>query len=513
MEKRVTVSDIISISEISKWEKRDISFIEAGTGKGKTYFVINTLYEYAKSHNKRILLLVNRSSSYVQFTNEIIAKEKTDVIKIETYQQLEHMKLYKKKNYDLHNYDYIVCDEFHYFLNDSAFSDRTDVAFTQVMENKSAVKIFMSATGENMKRYIKENIEIYIDPSTIEIREYSLPVTYDFINKVSFFYKKERLEDLIKKFIDEGSKAMFFIQSLDMAFNLYEKHKEHCLVNCSKPNKKDRNYKQKKEYYKSVDPDKIKRMLEEERFEEQILITTPCMDSGVNIKDPDVKNIVVFIYDLDTLIQCIGRKRLFDCNDKINLYVMHISNNMLGGVYAEINHKKNQIEYLKKRGSGDYADKYPRGDAINMAIYDSNISLKNSVGKKINPLIEYKYNLILDEINTIKAHKRFAYGKYLLHNLGITNYKLFEEENKEPKIQDYLNKMKEKLLDKQEQLKLAEIVDTKDSSGRPYITIGKLNKYLIENNFEYNIIRKIIKNKTYWMIVKREEVVGSNTII
>ena len=97
MTKKVTVSDIISMSEISKWRKGDISFIEAGTGKGKTYFVINTLYEYAKSHNKRILLLVNRSSSYVQFTNEIIAKEKTDVIKIETYQQLEHMKLYKKR--------------------------------------------------------------------------------------------------------------------------------------------------------------------------------------------------------------------------------------------------------------------------------------------------------------------------------------------------------------------------------------------------------------------------------
>lgn len=259
-------------------------------------------------------------------------------------------------------------------------------------------------------------------------------------------------------------------------------------------------------------------MLEEERFEEQILITTPCMEFGVNIKDPDVKNIVVFIYDLDALIQCIGRKRLIDCNDKINLYVMHINNNMLGGVYVETNHKKNQIEYFKRRGSGDYTDKYPRGDAINMAIYDSNISRKNSVGKKINPLIEYKYNLILDEINTIKAYKesgyrRFAYGKYLLDYLEISSCEFYGKENRESEILDYLNKIREKLLDKQEQLKLAEIFHVEDSFGRPYKTIGKLNKYLFENNFEYEIIRKIIKNKTYWMIIKREEVVGSNTII
>ena len=505
---RRKISDIISMSKISKWRKGDISFIEAGTGDGKTYFVINTLYEYAKINNKRILLLVNRSSSYIQFINEIIAKRKTDVIKVETYQKLEHMKLCKKKNYDLFNYDYIVCDEFHYFLNDSAFNDRTDVAFTQVMENENAVKIFMSATGKNMKRYIIENIETYVDPSTIEIREYSLPVTYDFINKVSFFYKEENLDDLIKKFIDEGSKAIFFMQTLDSAFNLYERHSEHCLFNCSSQNKKDYNYNKKKKYYDSVDQNKIKKMLEEERFEEQILITTPCMDSGVNIKDPDVKNIVVFIYDLDTLIQCIGRKRLFDCNDKINLYVMHINNNRLGGVYIDTTHKKNQIEYFKKHGASDYSDKYPRSDGVNRGIYDTNISSKSSVGKKVNPLIEYKYNLTLKEIESIKKNKKlgykgFEYGKYLLDSLEITNYKLFENEKKEPIIKDYLNKMKEKLLDKQEQEKLAKVFDVKDSYRRPYKTIGKLNKYLLENNFEYKIRTKIIKNKTYWKIIKR----------
>lgn len=499
MEKRVTVSDIISIDIISKWRKRDISFIEAGTGQGKSYFVINNLYEFAKSNNKKILFLINRSSSYEQFLYEIITHCKMDIIDIVTYQKLEYMSLYKKIDYDLTKYDYIVCDEFHYFLNDATFNDRTDIAFEQIMKQRNAVKIFMSATGKSMERYIKENIKSYVKHESIAIRNYNLPIKYDFIKKLSFFYEDETFEELIEQFIKEGSKAIFFMQSLEQAEDLYKKYKKYCLFNCSEKQKK---------YYKHVNPEKIKKMLQEEKFEEQILITTPCMDSGVNIKDVNVKNIVVFIYDLDTLIQCIGRKRLFDFNDKINLYVKYINNNIFGGIYTDTTNKLNQIEYLKTHTVEEYIDKYPRSDGFNRAIYDIKVPYIYGISKKINSLIEFKYKLILEEIETIKSYKktecaRFGYGKYLLDNLMITEYKLFEDEKRKLRIQEYFHKMEGKPIDKEERKNLIEVCNKKDSFGRTYASIGKLNKYLLENNFGYEIKAKIIKNKTYWMIVKR----------
>ncbi len=499
MGKKITVSDIISIYEISKWRKMDISFIEAGTGQGKSYFVINTLYEFAKSNNKKILFLINRSSSYEQFLYEIMTQCKKDIIDIATYQKLEYMSLFQKIDYDMTKYDYIVCDEFHYFLNDATFNDRTDIAFEQIMKQRNAVKIFMSATGENMERYIKENIKLYVNTEGITIKNYNLPINYDFIKKLSFFYKDETYEELIEQFIKDGTKAIFFMQNLEKACDLYKKYKAFCLFNCSKKEKK---------YYRHVNEKKIKKMLEEEKFEELILITTPCMDSGVNIKDINLKNIVVSIYDLDTLIQCIGRKRSVDYLDIINLYVRCLDNCTLGGIQIETINKLERLEYLKKHTDEEYIDKYPRSSGFDRAIYDNYRKNKNSIGKEINPLIEFKYKLILKEVGIIKSYRelgygKFAYIKYLSDKFKINNYVLFEDEKKEAKIQEYFHKMEGERIDKEERKNLIEVCNKKDSFGRKYASIGKLNKYLLENNFGYEIKAKIIKNKTYWIIVKR----------
>lgn len=232
------------------------------------------------------------------------------------------------------------------------------------------------------------------------------------------------------------------------------------------------------------------------------------MDSGVNIKDINLKNIVASIYDLDTLKQCIGRKRLFDCLDKINLYVRCVDNCTLGGIQIDTMNKVERIEYLKKHTAEEYIYKYPRSSGFERAIYDNYRKDKNSIGKEINPLIEFKYKLILEEVDIIKSYRergygKFAYIKYLSDKLKINNYSLFEDEKKEAKIQEYFHKMEGKTIDKEERKNLIQVCNKKDSFGRKYASIGKLNKYLLENNFGYEIKAKIIKNKTYWIIVKR----------
>ena len=56
------------------------------------------------------------------------------------------------------------------------------------------------------------------------------------------------------------------------------------------------------------------------RFEQQVLVTTSALDNGIDIIDPDVKNIAIVADNRTSLIQMMGRKRLGK-GEKVNLWV------------------------------------------------------------------------------------------------------------------------------------------------------------------------------------------------
>lgn len=479
------VSDIIKRADIESWNIGDIITITAGTGSGKSHFIKNDLYEYAKSTNKKILMLVHRSNCYDQFYEEIKANNKQDIIKIETYQKLEYMSLYKKAKLDFSEFDFIVCDEFHYFLNDSKFNEKTDISFNAIVEQANAIKVFMSATGENMKLYINKKRNLIT-------KDYKLEIKYYFIKQAKFFYTEKTMDDLINKFIISGTKAIFFIQSVEKAYELYKKYEKHCLFNCSKFNQK---------YYKYVNKDKINNMLKFEKFDENILITTTCMDAGVNIKDIDLKSIVTDVCEIEALIQCIGRKRIQSEDDKINLYIKCSENQKLGGIKRELMHSLKRIKYLKTHSVKEYIEKFPRSAGFDKTIFDDTGFNEYNVTKGINTLMEFKYEINIKEIEEILKHKKLGYIKYVSKKLQISEYKIIEIENKKEETTAYLQKIRDQLLDTEQKEELGKIINKKDSSQRPYKSIGKLNQYLLDANIPYKIIPKVIKNKTYWTVI------------
>lgn len=92
---------------------------------------------------------------------EIEADGKDDVIDIVTYQKFSmHKSRYndfgEEDFFNPYDYGYIVSDEYHYFTEDASFNDTTDVAYDMIMECPTAVKIFMSATGENIESYMRD---------------------------------------------------------------------------------------------------------------------------------------------------------------------------------------------------------------------------------------------------------------------------------------------------------------------------------------------------------------------
>ena len=53
------------------------------------------------------------------------------------------------------------------------------------------------------------------------------------------------------------------------------------------------------------------------------------MDNGISIKDENVKHVILDVYDFETIVQCVGRKRIEKDEDFINVYIRHPLGNVL----------------------------------------------------------------------------------------------------------------------------------------------------------------------------------------
>lgn len=489
------VSEVVTIDEIKSWGKGDIITIEAGTGHGKSYFIKNNLYALAKKDNKKILMLIHRTNCVNQFQMEIERDNKTDTIEIMTYQKLEY--IYRKnKGFNFSTYQYIVCDEFHYFMNDAAFNNTTDISLNLLLNQNDAIRIFMSATGNYMKQYIKGYRKI----DTID---YNLPINFDFIKTLSFYNKDASLNKFIETAIEKKMKSIFFIESATKAYELYSKYKDHCLFNCSKQNQND--------LYKHVDQDRINDMLINERFEETILITTTCLDAGVNIVDKELTHIVCDVRDTGTLIQCIGRKRLIDKDDHINLTIKTISNQSLGGRQTKISKKLNMAQYLREHTVQEYTEKYFREYDRDQIVYDDILEGEpDKTTKKVNELIYFKLKIDVAEMDIMKRNEKFGYNKYIASKLGFYDhsdntydYIVIEESDKKMELEEYLDSIVSVRLHKNEQKTIINKIDLR-VNGRQQKSYKKLNEGLEMIGLPFIIIPKRTNDERYWIVEKME---------
>ena len=487
-----SVSDMIPDDEILTWKDDDCITISAGTGKGKSYFAKNKLYEIAKTNNRKILFLVHRNNCLTQFENEVKQENKQDIIDIKTYQLIEHREV-NDCNINLSEYDYIVCDEFHYFLDD-IWNDCKDMSLEKILKCQS-VKIFMSATGDNMLDYLNNY-------RNIKTKDYDCGISYDFIESLNFYFKDIQLETIIKNIVKDNIKGILFSNDLGKALELYNIYREYSIFNCSKSNTK---------YYKYVNEKKINEMLDREKFSENLLITSSAMDSGVTIKDEQVKVIIADIRDTNCLIQCIGRKRQLNQDDKIVLYINSISNQKLGGLRTATHNRIESGRYLLENGVNAYIQKYGRSrdNKLKEIVYndlddDGNPTVKLNdlvYRKNISYLKEIDYILSLTDENGEKD--KYAYCKYISKKLNKQEYKYTEYQEEAKNIKEYLDNLTNEELDKESQRDLVNMVGLKDRKGRLLKSIGIIDAYLAENyNKEIKSIRKTKDKRkhAFWII-------------
>lgn len=479
------VSELVTIDEINSWRQDDIITIKAGTGKGKSYFIKNSLYAIAKRDNKKILMLIHRRNCTDQFLMEIEEANKTDNIDIRTYQSIEAV---EKSGiiYELSHYDYIVCDEWHFFMSDSAFNQYTDLSLNAILEQTRAIKIFMSATDDRMKYYLTNK-----DHKGLSTIDYELPIDFKFIKRLEFFYKDETFEAYINQAIERNEKSIFFIQSATKAYKLFEKYKEHSIFNCGKNNK----------HYKHVDPQQIEDILKNEGYNKVdkegstdstkgklFLITTTVMDTGVNIVDDELNHIIVDVSDTGTLIQCIGRKRLRSKDDHIILHIKALGNQRLGGMETQAKNKLDLAEYFLEHGQKKLVRKKYRKLNSNL-IYDEIV--ENGIEKRLNMLMFYKIRADLNEIYKIKEFSgKHPYCRYLAENVfRLGHFTIYEEVEKRDNLEKFLDGIVGNvMLQAKDREELIEKLNVRDGRNNRLLKgIETLNGMLKENEFDYMI--------------------------
>lgn len=404
------ISELITEKEIDEWKANGYKniFLDAGTGTGKSYFCKTTLYDYAKKRNEKILLLLPRRDTVQQFRNELDTEKKTDVITVETYQSKEIRQLNKWKTH-IEEFQYLVIDEAQYFLSDSRFNDFTDLSFEMILR-ADCQKIFLSGTAENILSYIQQEKEI-------PLKVYRVNKVQN-INSLYFFRKEETVDELIERAIYDKSKVVVFEDDIQKAYDLYRKYSANAVFNCSQSNKR---------YAKKRCTEDMDKILETGKLEKLILISTTAFDCGVNITDPDVKNIIIDnVFDTDTIRQCVGRVRTIREND-LALYITHFNNRSLNARRTNYIKYIRMAEFFLTHTLAQYMQAFPRINDRKNVVFEY-LDEQNQIKKAVNGLKYYKYKCDIAEIERMLEIKKIGFCEILKEKLNVDKYEFLQED-------------------------------------------------------------------------------------
>ncbi|MEW9989372.1 DEAD/DEAH box helicase family protein [Clostridium butyricum] len=389
----------------------DNSIFNGATGSGKTYFVENNLYDYCMKNHKRILYLCNRSALYKEVSERIKMLNKTSIITTMLYQTLDN-KL--KNDENIGKYDYIVCDEFHYCINDALFNKYTDLSYDYLTTQKDTCVIFMSGTAKGIFNKLKH------DGIVKEEREYIIPYSYTYVEELQLFVKRNATVDIIENILNTtNDKVIYFANSTQHALDVYGKFKKQAVFRCSEHSKNhEARCFNNLEAIKKYDEQLI-------TFDERLLVTTKVLDNGITLKDKSIKHIITDIFDLESLQQCIGRKRPIDETDTCKLYIRKYTKSELNGFKVNTLGKFKPVElFVNNR---DEFEKIYKNDR---EFHSDFIYLKD--GKlTYNKLGYWK---MLDELVTIERMERDGYKNILLNELGDTITKIIDRDEEQKLI-------------------------------------------------------------------------------
>lgn len=479
------IADVVR-DDYKKWYDTKIIF-NAGTGTGKTTFIFNVLAPYAKECGKKMLYLCNRKPLSEQIKPIADRIGNVDVC---TYQKLQEN---IKRNRNLKTYDYIVADESHYFLADAHFNEYTDLAYDYLVNQSDNVIVFMSATAHVLfDRFIAEGV---VKPENL----YTIPQTYNHVDKC-FMFDKNDLTDVIDNILEYNpdDKILVFVNSIDRLQEMYDIYGNDASYLCSANHK-----------LPYVDYDAI----QDKRFAKRILFTTKALDNGIDIVDTDLCHIITELFDLESTLQAIGRKRPIDMLDECKFYFRRFNRISLTRHLESVEKQLHPVnEYL--RDGTEFIGNMATNNVDSRKLARNNTIFytdwKDETKLKINNMALAKYrqdqSIIKRMLDTSYEDVLFEYaGQELKDKLCELKISTISKD----RFKEYLETVLGQKLFKDEQNQLKNAF--RNLLGTRCRTLGlqTLNGQLQDLGYNYQITSKrelsrqsIFFKKTYWIIEK-----------
>ena len=284
-----------------------IVFLSASCGTGKNEYV---RFMVENKRYARVLILANRKANRAQIMAKlgINGKEVFGRAVVKSYQSLELSSGISSE--ELEGYDLIVADEAHYFLSDSVFNPRVNVSLKKVMLAKRPAKIFMSATLSDIEALIIGKMkEKRKTPFIGNIAtRYQMIRSKQNIASVACIDYNE-LEDQIAK---SGEKWLIFVDSIKKGEALQKKLGPDSVFICAENSEGE-----------GKAAAELRNLVENEKMQHRVVISTSILDNGITIKDTNLTNIVIDCNDKVEMVQMLGRKRCINSEDFFRLFVVY----------------------------------------------------------------------------------------------------------------------------------------------------------------------------------------------
>ena len=328
--------------EVPYWRYWKAILIDAPPGRGKTSFVYEVLIPLAIKMNRNVLLVANRNALSLQMKLDVmeligsplrdrltdLGIRETDIfgsVGIASYHSLPRF-LNDPENEDwLDNVEYVVADECHYFASDSSFNDLTEWHLKLITKHfKRAIRVYMTGTSWDVLRpiadaemaikYDKERAcKVHLDR---EIIRYHWEQDHSHVD-LRFFRDLEEIKQLILG--NPNEKYMIFVDSRDSGRALAD------ALGKDRATYLDAESKGTKEMTK---------LLKEQTFDRQVLVTTKVLDCGINLWDNRLRHIVTVTDDRVSMLQMLGRKRRKP-GERVNLYVCDMDLKLIAKRYRD----------------------------------------------------------------------------------------------------------------------------------------------------------------------------------
>ncbi len=431
------ISDVIG-DEFKEWKPGRI-VIEAGTGCGKTTFIINNLLSWIREQwpngeeGHRILYLCNRvslKSEVIERLKEAGAIDKDGNslgIDVESYQGMESMLIKDAASVakKMKRYSHIVADECHYFTSDSEFNENTDVSYfwLKSLLNEKIV-IYMSATAKVLQDGWNR-IEQYAPD-----KYYTVEKDYSYIEGVTIYENDRQLYRILDE-IPENENALVFVKSIKRINEMREKFGASAGYYCSSSNEHG-------------EMDKLKDCIEHGMMKKRFLFATTALYNGVDIKDVALKHLIIELENPIEIEQAMGRKRPSCHEDTCRVYLKSVNQ-------REINNELSDVKALLAPGEAwlikTYAAKSKEegdkawDDFFQAYKHKTNVKAKFARQCDAGQLIDRRVTLLLNYYNC----------QYVIHKMAINEFRyrkaVLEKMQKGGK-EGFIKTIKEDMLDR-----------------------------------------------------------------